>query len=187
LKIQGGVDTLRGVALATRPRTFLSSGAPPSLLSSLPVLFVSGWILLAYGEVYGPGLSAQAPFCVAVAAGVLFGSETGFWAGFLVGGAADLLSSLPLGSQAAVASLVGMAVGHLSAAVHRTSVVAPSTFLALGTLPYILLLSLLVRLGGAEPVGWTFTGTLGSTLRNLVAGLLVFLVASRFFPVRRGS
>lgn len=173
------------MALSTRSRTLLGSSPSDSLLRCLPMAFVLGWGLLAGGEVFAPQGAPAAALVVATVCGLLLGSEAGFWGGFTVGLAADLLSSLPLGTQAFSAALLGLGMGSLSRILSPSSWTSPALLVALACIPYRFLLTLVAQLGG-HPHSLPALGSMVSLLPwDVGAGILVYLVLHRWLALRR--
>jgi rod shape-determining protein MreD len=174
------------VAPPIRSRTLLGSGASESLfLRGIPVALVIGWFLLAAGEVFAPMGAPAVALAMAVLFGLRLGGEAGFWAGLGVGLTADLLSSLPLGSQAFSAALFGLGMGSLSRLLSPTSRIAPALFLALAAGPYRLLLGLVAELGGRPHFVQGLSQTLALIPWDVGAGVLIDLVLSRWQTTRR--
>jgi rod shape-determining protein MreD len=159
----------------------------PLVLFAALVLHQSLFVAVRVGDV-----QPQVMLLVAVAAGLVAGSERGALVGFAAGLLADLLVHTPLGLSALAFSLVGFAVGGFQAGIIRSAWwIAPATALfatAAGMLLYGLLGALIgqshfvsprlavVALGAAamnavlappvvKAVGWAMDGTEGALAR----------------------
>lgn len=134
--------------LPFRTRAALSTAPAQSPLRAVPALFLIGWLLLAASEVFAPMGGPSVPMALAVVAGLLWGAEIGGVAGASVGLAADLLSGLPIGSQALVACLIGLAVGSFSTTLSQSSWTGPALMALVISVPYRWLVGLVAEVGG---------------------------------------
>lgn len=167
-------------------RPLSSASSPPTAGRTTLTLFLAGWVLMAAAEVLGIRGAPNVPFCLAVAAGILHGSEAGFWSGAAVGLAADLLSGLPLGTQALAGGLIGLAVGQASLALRPDAWGAPVLVLLGGSLPFRFMVQTLARLGGFP---MELPASMGEAARiaglDLALGFAAYLALSQMFAHRK--
>jgi cell shape-determining protein MreD len=102
-----------------------------------------------------------------------------------VGLAADLLSSLPLGSQALTAAVFGMGMGSLSRILSPSSWTSPALVIALASLPYRFILGLVAELGGRPHFVQGLPGLLALVPWDVGSGILAYLILGRWQSMRR--
>lgn len=141
----------------------------------VPLFFLLGWGLLCAAETFGRMEAPSVPLCLAAVAGLVAGSEVGFWTGLTVGCAGDLLSGLPLGSQGFAAGLVGGALGGMARSISPGAWGAPLVLLALLAAPYRWLVQALARIGGIGIEGPGIGELAGLVTWDCGLGLLLFL------------
>ena len=168
----------------------LSGGNQATQLKTLPGIFFLGWVLLLTQDVFVAFPGPVIPMSAALITGIFFGSTTGFFAGISLGIAADLLASIPLGSHAFAAGLVGLFSGSLSRTLSRTSWIAHGLCIAMLTLPYRVLIELLTRFGGHPHFPDLFSRLLSNLVPivglDLLFAIPVFLLCKRLSSRNRG-